>query len=276
MRFIAVILLCGFSLAGCLVIPTSVKTPLPHDKIDNLQLHNSSRESVLQVMGKPEVSRDGGRVWLYSSGHLVAIMLAISNTGGGANVYAHEWLFLRFDNDGKLVEKELVGEKHGCTQSGYCLQGGWYREKGQYHLMDSMTVLSQSTTAQDVPPVREGECRLYLYYVGQENRLLPRYKTSIMINHAGPYTSDEHTYVRLDIPAGRFTVSLPKAQKHRVMSEINTFDCPAGQQRYYGISLTIDDEIFKKVFRPDYLQMFTVAPTVAIKTLRQRRMTVNP
>lgn len=284
-----VLVLGSLLLSGCLVIPTTVTTPLPHGEIDSIQIHKSDKSSVSRLFGEPDVKRDAGNIWIYSGGQKSAVFVMLIDNFPSDNLYNYEWLFLRFDKQGRVAEKELVEEKEGCTKSGYCLSGYWREKNGKYHLVDKSTLLYQETVNQDVPAVAPGYCRLYLYYVpGENDSFLSRHMIAVKINDSQPVILDANTYARLDITAGQFSVSLPghgeidwsyalkDLHRRREIRNNRAFTCPDRQSRYYGLSLTIDEQLPNKKLEPDIIDISEVDKVKAKTSIQERESIENP
>jgi len=269
-------------LTSCMVVPTSLETPLPHNEIDSLQLNVSDKQSIAQLLGNPNVKRDDGNTWIYARSVRTAMIFVISTTGSdGAYVRNYEWLFLRFDERTKLIEKELIEDKYGCTKSGYCLHKGWLPHKGmsEYNLPDDRTILLQPKTVRNNPSIQSGHCRVYIYSTGISNWLLRNWDISINVNNIGPIVIDKDTYTYIDLPSGKITITLTHGRPNTIITGNSSFECTPIQKKYLGLHLLIKDEPFRSnndIPDPHHLKIYEIDTELASKEIKNRMLIVNP
>ena len=277
MRISCIALLCPL-LSSCIVIPTSFDSPLPREKIEPIKIGVSNKTSIRELLGEPDVTRDNQRIWLYSKGKLFALVLPLYGSSG-FDIREYEWLFLRFDQQGNLIEKELNHDKKGCTQSGYCLHDGWVRYKGVANLLHSHTMLLQPSNTPYLSALPPGYCHLYIYGTGTSMWIHNSRTSSIKINDFGPIVIDIETYAHLVVPAGKIKITFFGASVFTIIPGKSEFDCESKQTKYLGLYTTMKDAPFRgKDAGPDpnHLSIFELRPEVAIEEIKNRNLIVNP
>ena len=102
---------------------------MPKDKLASLPLYITHKEDIDELLGNNAIKRDNGSIVIHSKGEDAAYIFVPDKHTliGRIEIKDYEWLFLRFDRDGYLIEKELVEAKNGCTTSGYCIEKGWVK-----------------------------------------------------------------------------------------------------------------------------------------------------
>ncbi|MDH5369290.1 MAG: hypothetical protein OEW99_04655 [Gammaproteobacteria bacterium] len=264
-----------------MVIPTSLAPPIPRDKLVSIQLNVSDKNSIVKLLGNPDVKRNNGSIWIYAKGQRAAMLFMVSPGGGGGTyMRSYEWLFLRFDKNNKLIDKELIDDKYGCTKSGYCLHKGWLPQKGmsEYKLFNDRTILLQPPAADNLKSIQSGYCRLYIYSTGISNWLLRDWGMSVNVNNIGPIVIDKSTFTYIDLPAGEITITLTGGQQYTIITGDSSFECGATQNKFLGLYLAIKDAPFRNNDIPDphHLNIFEVDSDVASKEIKNRKLIVSP
>lgn len=275
-------------LSGCLVIPTSATPPLNREKIEKIQINVTNKQAITNIFGEPDVIRDNESIWIYSKVKDTSIVVMIYPPGG-FTTQDYEWLFLRFDKNKNLIEKEFIEDEDGCTKSGYCLHEGWVRTRDGYRLFNHKTILLVPKQNQILRDLEQGHCRYFLYDIGKMNWkgvFLYWPINSVNINDHGPFVLDKDTFTYVDLPEGNVVFSPGEGQEDARIdygSHAAEFDCQDGQTKYLGISKTDKDGFFKSTSDKSessgvkkYINIFEIDPVIAKEEIKKRKLVVNP
>jgi hypothetical protein len=216
--------------------------------LNKININQISKQETMSLLGKPDVIRNNGKIWIYSGGKDVAFTLFILPQGG---LYDHKrirWLFLRFNEQDRLAEKEMVDSMHGCTKSHYCLPDwpniGWRRIKEEWRLINNKTILLIPEDNKDkIPVVGNDHCRYFLYGMDDRDWIIFRGDDgfTLYINGYGPYRLNFRTFTYIDLPAGNMSLKITDIDKPTNINNgknIAYYQCNAGETRYLSLRFT--------------------------------------
>lgn len=284
-------------LSGCISVPTTLNkySQLEDKPLKKININHISQKEVMNLLGKPDVIRDKDKIWIYSGGKDVGFTVFIFPPLGGINHERIKWLFLRFNEKGTLIEKEIMDSRYGCTKSNFCLPKlhaadiGWKRLKGEreWRLINNKTIILAPNENNDNIPVLENDyCRYFIYGVDDRNLRFFIYDIgfTLIINGNGPYRLNFQTYTYVDLPSGKMSLQIEiedidKPTHINNGKNIELFPCNAGETRYLSLRFTNNKKLekFKQA-----VNIFEVEPTSANKILKPgwgwapRKLIVNP
>lgn len=169
----ALIAMVSLLLAGCIPVPVPwAEDPEHHrDRIGSLQIGAATRDGVVNILGEPLITGDGGRYsvyrWWEDRGKMIFVWLAPMGPYDQGPLYLKQYvLFLEFDDRGVLSKRELgsrvAGKGRGmddswyayCTAEGFCL-----RNSEEY----SLTASPIAARLVPIPRPADGGCLLYVW-----------------------------------------------------------------------------------------------------------------
>ena len=241
-RVVTRVILLAALVAGCIPIPVPTPEAKPRYSLAQLDVvgrEASTTSSVRAELGSPDLTRDNGRIWIYTwhkvSGMFIDAPLWTDEPAspGGAIVSTEYLLVLEFDADGNLQSKELIQEApHGgrrpyCTRNGVCIAGevpAWDETFGSTYAFEdfSSTVTVKAQARERVTRLKpeRDECLLTLWPSAEWKKLAilgPRGDKSpdaltLMVEGANPWwhwrSVPMGTYARMVVPAGWRLISV--------------------------------------------------------------------
>ncbi len=116
---------------GCIIYPQFARVSPPgpgrgevaREDIHALRLGSTTREEVLLFLGEPDLRRDDDRCFAYVWGEVWGF---VGGDSSGANLTRHLALMLSFDDSGRLLRKERLGQPAlGTDAEWYARLGAW-------------------------------------------------------------------------------------------------------------------------------------------------------
>ena len=211
--------------SSCVKIPDLTQPePFSDEFLISVIPGETTREQLLDTLGKPQVSRRGENIWVYAKGRgdfevlLMPVVIPPAAVGIipvpiGLEYNNPDSMIIEFIDD-QLTNVELLDNRHGCTVSGICLLSGWYSVFRPFDTRPPLqfwpvtaTVTSKQTDDLEAkkfsnPPLG---CSLYSYI---SNSAWSGYPVLLGINNEQLIPVAPSSYLYALLPAGANTITV--------------------------------------------------------------------
>ncbi|MEP1472050.1 MAG: hypothetical protein ABJK25_13835 [Halieaceae bacterium] len=161
------IIVLGF-ISGCIVVPVVELEPYQNGVTEEIIARETSREEVINILGKPSVTRENDRIWIYAEARHLAYFFVLGKIPSGDFVDEYQFVVMEFDQD-TVKSYEIIENSWGCSSSGICLESGWHYSNQQ--LVPEETIISnRGRDDQEAKNFNSDtdKCSLYVYTTGGE------------------------------------------------------------------------------------------------------------